>query len=183
MYEELTKCWKKHKSAHPSRSTDTKQIASESSDVSSVRSITTFIKHKRNKSRDEPPSPTISRSVPRSTTLETVTSETSDSQWNITKYVSRRAQVFLKNPKKYISSFEEDISEETRQHFREHFALPENEKLYAGTYCNKYCFYISLFITYTRIFFTLHSVLRIFLAYASGVRQILCIRQLCLFQV
>ncbi|CAG8480364.1 21836_t:CDS:10 [Rhizophagus irregularis] len=137
LYEELTKCWEKHKSAHPSRPRDIKQVASESSEVSSVRSITTFIKHKRNKSRDEPPSPTIPRSVsrsPRATTLETVTSETSDSQWNITKYVSKRAQVFLKNPKKYISSFEEDISEETRQHFREHFALPENEKLYAVFY-------------------------------------------------
>lgn len=151
MYEELTKCWEKHKSAHPSRPRDIKQVASESSEVSSVRSITTFIKHKRNKSRDEPPSPTIPRSVsrsPRATTLETVTSETSDSQWNITKYVSKRAQVFLKNPKKYISSFEEDISEETRQHFREHFALPENEKLYAGTYCNKYCFLYVIFIYY-----------------------------------
>jgi hypothetical protein len=145
LYEELSKCWEKHKLLHPSRfsrSINTRQSASES-DVSPVRSITTFIKHKRSKSREEPPSPTSPRSVPklsRTTTLETITPETTDSQWNITKYVSKRAQVFLKNPKKYISSFEEDLSEETRQHFKEHFALPENEKLHAGTYCNKYCF-------------------------------------------
>ena len=136
MYEELYKCWGKYKSLHPSRSprlTGTKQIVS--SETTSLRSITTFIKQKQSKNRDEIQSPTSPRSIPRSRSvnLESVSApETSDSQWNLTKYVSKRAQIFLKNPKKYISSFEEDLSEETRQHFREHFAFSENEKLHAG---------------------------------------------------
>jgi hypothetical protein len=47
----------------------------------------------------------------------------------------------LKNPKKYISSFEEDFSEETRQHFKDHFALSEHEKLHVGMYNKSYIFF------------------------------------------
>ncbi|RIA84856.1 Glycosyltransferase Family 1 protein [Glomus cerebriforme] len=140
LYEELLKCWKKHKSLQPQPSnlTGTRSISPEPSGTIAIKSITTLIKHRRGKSREDLPSPTSPRSPsrsPRSTTLESLpNSETSDSQWNLTKYVSRRAQIFLKNPKKYISSFEEDLSEETRQHFRVHFALPEQEKLHAVFY-------------------------------------------------
>ncbi|CAG8600636.1 7585_t:CDS:10 [Funneliformis caledonium] len=134
LYDTLVKLWKGHKSndLKRSRSTNTRSLSPEPTTPTSLKSdFIALIKHKRSKSQEPPVN--SSRSIQKQTTLEPISaSETTDSQWNVTKFVSRRARVFWKNPKKYYSSFDENPSEETRQHFREHFALSEHEKLYAA---------------------------------------------------
>ncbi|CAG8513030.1 38576_t:CDS:10 [Gigaspora margarita] len=96
-----------------------------------------FSIHKRSKSVDET-STTSTRSVPKSiqstsSTLDSVTEQ--EVQSSVRRKLSRRVNILVQNPIKYMSSsFNENPQEETKERFREHFALPENEELLAGYY-------------------------------------------------
>ncbi|KAF0474114.1 UDP-Glycosyltransferase/glycogen phosphorylase [Gigaspora margarita] len=96
-----------------------------------------FSIHKRSKSVDET-STTSTRSVPKSiqstsSTLDSVTEQ--EVQSSVRRKLSRRVNILVQNPIKYMSSsFNENPQEETKERFREHFALPENEELLAVFY-------------------------------------------------
>ncbi|CAG8563847.1 6977_t:CDS:10 [Cetraspora pellucida] len=97
-----------------------------------------FSINKRRKSADDA-STTITRSVSKSLQSSSSTSDTMteqrETQSSVKKNLSRRVNTLIQNPIKYISSvFNEDPEDETKERFREHFALPENEQLRAVFY-------------------------------------------------
>ncbi|CAJ0915764.1 19753_t:CDS:10 [Entrophospora sp. SA101] len=93
--------------------------------------------NKRRKGYDDESSLTITKQTiksPRSSTFENQTQDSKEGSLSITKQFQRRVKIMTTNPKEYISYFEENTSEKTNSHFREHFALPESEKLHAIFY-------------------------------------------------
>lgn len=88
--------------------------------------------NKRRKGSDDESITKQTIKSPRSSTFDFQFQESKEGGLNITKKFQRRVKIMTTNPREYISYFEENPSEETCNHFREHFALPESEKLHAS---------------------------------------------------
>ncbi|CAG8546394.1 14762_t:CDS:10 [Acaulospora morrowiae] len=122
LFKNLNELWKSHESLVPPKSNPSLP----NSPTMSTRLMDSLKKsisiHGRSKNYDET-SPNTHRSLSRSPKPSDLTLEP----------FSRRVSVFFKNPAKYISTFDENPSEETNEHFRHYFAL-KNEKLDAVFY-------------------------------------------------
>ncbi|CAG8582655.1 10161_t:CDS:10, partial [Acaulospora colombiana] len=113
LYKNLYELWKSHKSSQSMQDS----AAASTRIMDSLRSITT---HGREKSSDEIPSYPTSPKSPKTSSLAS-------------NAFTRRVSILLKNPAKYISTFDENPSEEAGVKFRNHFAL-KNERLNATFY-------------------------------------------------
>ncbi|CAG8481451.1 7347_t:CDS:2, partial [Racocetra fulgida] len=96
-----------------------------------------FSINKRRKSVDETLTTTtrsVSKSVQSSSSTLDLPAER-EVQSSVKKNLTRRVNTLIQNPIKYMSSsFNKSPEDETKERFREHFALPENENLHAVFY-------------------------------------------------
>ncbi|CAG8558495.1 17891_t:CDS:10 [Gigaspora rosea] len=142
LFEKLNDRWSHYKELNPTRTQPGQQSTSPELTIAGL-SLNVFSGwkpfsiHKRSKSVDET-STTSTRSVPKSiqstsSTLDSVTEQ--EVQSSVRRKLSRRVNILVQNPIKYMSSsFNENPQEETKDRFREHFALPESEELLAVFY-------------------------------------------------
>ncbi|CAG8508141.1 21094_t:CDS:10 [Dentiscutata erythropus] len=146
LFEKLNELWSQYKDQNTTRTRTTRRSITPEFTIAGI-SLNVFSGwkpfsiHKRSKSADETSSTSAitTKSIPKSiqstsSTLDSVTEQDVQSS-SVKRMLSRRVNVLIQNPIKYMSSsFNENPQEETKERFREYFALPESEELHAVFY-------------------------------------------------